>query len=100
MLQWIEKVIYRYWWFLLILFSLFVLYRVAIKKKEDEIASLAKRIQELQAIKENKAEEKEDLLLRIEAQNDSAWIEQVLKKEIGVVPDGQRKIHFSKEEKN
>jgi Tfp pilus assembly protein PilN len=99
MLQKIEKILYQHWWFFLILFLFFVVYRVAIKKKQDEISFLTSRIQELQVQKEQKTQQKEDLISRIEAQNDPAWIEQVLKKEIGVVPDGQMKVHFSKEQK-
>ncbi|MDE3047241.1 MAG: hypothetical protein KGI83_02705 [Verrucomicrobiota bacterium] len=39
---------------------------------------------------------KEDLQLRIASQNDPAWIEMVLIRELGVVPEGFLKVHFKK----
>jgi hypothetical protein len=37
---------------------------------------------------------KEDLELRFAAQSDPAWIEMILMKELGVVPENKIKIHF------
>lgn len=39
---------------------------------------------------------KEDLQLRIASQNDPAWIEMVLIRELGVVPEGFLKVHFKR----
>ena len=42
----------------------------------------------------NAALREEDLQMRIASQNDPAWIEMVLMREIGVVPEGWIKVHF------
>ena len=39
-------------------------------------------------------QKKEDLVLKVQSQADHAWIEQVLMKELGVVPENQIKVHF------
>jgi hypothetical protein len=41
-------------------------------------------------------ETREDLELRIASQNDPAWIEMVLVRDLGVVPEGFLKVHFKK----
>ena len=48
----------------------------------------------LLAQKENAIYNKEDLTLKISSQSDPSWIEQVLMKELGVVPENQIKVHF------
>ncbi len=40
--------------------------------------------------------EKETLALRLASQSDPAWIEQVLLRQMGVVPEGFLKIHFKR----
>jgi len=66
----------------------------ASRKKTAEIAQLDTQIQVLQAEKETLQQEKEDLLLEIRSQDDPAWVEMTLKKELGLVPEGQVKVYF------
>lgn len=92
----IGAVLIRYWWVLIVLLISFAYYYKNIRPKEVEIRSLKYRVQELKKEKEIAENQKEELLLRIQSQNDPAWIEMVLMKELGVVPEGYIKVHFQK----
>jgi len=94
----IDMCVYRYWWVFLFLLVVFVGYTHAIKKKEKQIHEIQSRIESLQAEQNYLAAQKDDLILKLNSQSDPAWIEQVLMKEIGLVPEGQIKIHFTKQE--
>jgi hypothetical protein len=86
----------RFWWVFLFLVICFVVYDNNIKEKNKEIQIMKNRLKELSLEKELTLEEKEELLSKINSQSDPSWIEMVLIKELGVVPDGQLKVHFKK----
>lgn len=92
-------VIVRYWWVLIVLLICFAYYYRMIRPKEAEIRSLKYRVQEIKKEKELAEGKKEELQARIQSQNDPAWIEMVLMKELGVVPEGYLKVHFQKKTK-
>ena len=94
----IDICVYRYWWVFVFLLVVFVGYSHAIKKKDKQIQEIQMRIESLQDEKDYLTAQKEDLNLKLNSQSDPAWIEQVLMKEIGLVPEGQIKVHFSKQE--
>lgn len=77
-----------------LLSTVFIVLEVSLKLMEENKDVLK---QQLISIKENLAEasvRQEYLLRQINSQNDPAWIELVLKKELGLVPEGQQKIYF------
>lgn len=82
------------------LFSILCLacYSQALHKKEQICEALQAQIQDLEKNKELYLSQQEDLLLQIHSQEDPAWIEMVLKKRLGVVPEGQMKVYFKKAE--
>ena len=41
-------------------------------------------------------ERREDLKLKMASQTDPAWVEMVLMRDLGVVPEGWLKVHFTK----
>jgi hypothetical protein len=86
-------------WLLLVLAICAGYYYQFIRPKEKEIYSLQYRLKELEKEKDHLLCEKEDLKLRIQSQTDPAWIEMVLMKELGVVPEGYSKVHFQKQAK-
>lgn len=92
----IGGVLIRFWWVLIVLLISFAYYFRMIRPKEAEIRSLKYRVQELKKEKEIAENQKDELLLRIQSQNDPAWIEMVLMKELGVVPEGYIKVQFQK----
>jgi len=85
------------WWVFVFLLVCYIGYDQAIKKRKNEIAQLKYQLQELEKEKQIAFNNREDLLLRIDSQTDPAWIEMILMKELGVVPEGHLKVHFQKE---
>jgi len=72
----------------------FVLYSQAIHKKQHTLATLQARLSSMQEQKENLLQEKEELLLDVRSQSDPAWVEMVLMKVLGLVPEGKVKVYF------
>lgn len=75
---------------------LFYFYSVGEKKRETDL--LAQQLNHLESELASALEKNEDLLLRIESQNDPAWIELVLMAKLGLVPKGQTKVYFEQDE--
>lgn len=79
--------------FLFFAFS-FIGYKKIVKNREKEIFSLNKKFLFLQKEKNKMEKENRILTLQIKSQKDPDWVEMVLMKELGVVPEGKRKVHF------
>ncbi len=88
----------RSWWVYLCLGTGFLLYSHAIHKKEVAFSDLEKKLATLQMERERVLEQKEDLILQINSQSDPEWIQMMLMKGLGVVPEGQTKVYFEKGE--
>lgn len=86
----------RFWW--VVVFTIFcgAIYFQAIKRRESTLLELSFRLQEKEKEKLIALQEKDDLMLRLQSQNDPAWIEMILMKELGVAPEGWIKVHFSR----
>ena len=68
------------------------------QKKGHIYAELKRRLQGLELEKQLVLQAREDFLLQIQSQSDPAWIQMTLMKGLGVVPEGQLKIYFKKED--
>lgn len=66
------------------------------KKKEQE-RDLKTRYGLLQKDLHAALQQREEYLNQIQSQKDPRWIEMMLMKELGVVPDGQTKVYFKKD---
>ncbi len=88
----------RYGWLLLFWIACFIFYSQAMHKKSMVCSELKGKIRDLESLKVFTAVEYEDLALQIQSQNDLDWIEMVLKKNLGVVSEGQMKVYFKKDE--
>lgn len=88
--SWIQK----WWWCMLCCFAISLVYLHAMKGKQAALREISFRYHEMEKQLAAAMEEKEDLELRLASQNDPAWIEMVLMREIGVVPEGWMKVHF------
>lgn len=86
--------ILRSWWVILFLLICFVGYDLGIKKRNRAIFDMQSKYNHFVDQKNSSFSQKEDLELRYAAQSDPAWIEMVLMKELGVVPENQIKVHF------
>ena len=81
------------WIFIFVLTTGFF-YIPAVGEKKAVLRELAFRLEEMEKEKHSAMHEKEELLLRIQSQNDPAWIEMVLMHDLGLVPEGWLKVHF------
>jgi hypothetical protein len=72
-----------------------VLHLHALQNKDVTIRQAACRLEEMERDLLLAVAEQEDLELKIASQSDPAWIEMVLMRELGVVPEGWLKVHFA-----
>ena len=93
-----RSLIVRSWWVHLFLVGCYLLYAQGIRKKERTFSDLNVRLEILEREKQEALAVQEDLLLQINSQKDPAWIQMMLMKNLGVVPEGQVKVYFKKEE--
>lgn len=95
------QVFYRFflrsWWLLLFLLLCQLLYREASNSLNKELAFLEQYLAKVKTELERARERNEDLHLQIQSQSDHEWIELVLMKGLGLVPEGQRKVYFVEE---
>lgn len=84
------------WWVLLFCSLNIFVFAHAIHGKKKEVQTILERIDSLEFEKDQSLGTREELQLRISSQNDPAWIEMVLMQELGVVPEGFMKVHFTK----
>lgn len=71
------------------------LYFPAAKARDLEMAGLIDRRHELLEIKRREEKVTEELACRLRSEQDPAWIQLLLMQELGVVPEGWIKVHFS-----
>lgn len=64
------------------------------QKKMASFDKLTLRLDDLKTKREYMLREKADLMQQINSQSDPLWIERVLMKGLGLVPEGQKKILF------
>src|ERR1700733_1065606 len=92
----VEEIFFRSWWVTLILILCFGFYEHEHKKRNETSAILTAQKNELQYKKIKAIENHDDLLMAINSQTDPDWIELILMKKLGLVPEGQTKIFFQK----
>ena len=94
----IDVLVIKSWWVYLVLIICIFLGHQVMKKKDEQIEALKNKNIQLSYDKKVMKEHNEELNCRIYSQSDPQWVEQVLKKELGVVPDGYVKVHFTQDE--
>jgi len=87
-------IILRSWWVILFIMVCSVGYDLSVKKRKKAIAQMNNKYNSLLAEKAFAISKKEDLTLKLSSQSDPSWVEQVLMKELGVVPENKIKVHF------
>ena len=84
----------RNWWVIAFIALCGVLYLHGVRQKNIAYQEMTARLQKLETEKALAISEQEELLLQIQSQSDPAWVEMVLKRNLGLVPDGQTKVYF------
>jgi hypothetical protein len=74
------------------------LYCNGFQKKSKGCHDLQNKIKQLEIERSACAALQDDLKLQISSQSDPAWIELTLMNQLGVVPEGQMKVYFKKEQ--
>ncbi len=91
----LEELILKSWWTLLFFFLLFFSYDRASHKREREESHLRNKLCEIRCEKKQALERQQELQLKIASQDSPSGIELILMKELGLVPEGQKKVLFS-----
>ncbi len=84
----------KWWWVLAFCLLVGSLYLHFVQQKKMEVAKLALRLDEMEKEKCAALQDRELLELQIVSQNDPSWIEMILMRDLGVVPEGWLKVHF------
>ena len=94
----IKKVNYvifmKSWWVLVVILVAGFGFNIAVKKRNVAICEMMDKYSSLKKEKEIMISQRDDLKLKSLSQSDPAWIEMVLMKELGVVPENKIKVHF------
>lgn len=72
-----------------------ILYEQGLKGREGQYQQLKEQWMALQKERQESLIFQQNLKLQINSQSDLAWLELVLMKNLGLVPDNQQKIFFS-----
>lgn len=86
----------QWWWVFSFCFIAISVYLHFAHEKKAQIEELSSRFGRMQRELGLARAERDSLLLQIESQNDPSWIEMILMRDLGVVPEGWLKVHFAK----
>lgn len=92
----VSKFWIRSWWVFVFSSLSFAIYFQAANNRSNSLSELYMRLHEMQQEKILAAQERDELALQYQSESDPAWIELVLMKELGVVPDGWTKVYFKR----
>lgn len=82
------------WWAALFIFASCGFYSLASHKRQTALIALKSQVETLKTEKLQAKKTHEDLKLRFQSQSDPEWIQMLLMKTLGMVPEGQIKIVF------
>ena len=91
-----ESVWKKWWWVGVVSLAAGAFYLHARNEKSAAIEKLSFRLQEMEKEKSLSLLQQEELRLQIASQSDPGWIEMVLMRDLGLVPEGWLKVHFQK----
>ena len=86
--------LFKSWWVFLFVAVMMLVYVHGMHLKNVQQEELAARKAALEKEKMVALRQQEELLLRIKSQDDPQWVELVLMKELGLVPEGHVKVYF------
>lgn len=95
MMTWLEYQVMRSWWLILFALLCFGLYEQGVRSKEHDYNILKKQLTELADEHASLLHEQEQLQLQVGSQSDPDWIELILMRGLGLVPENQTKVFFA-----
>ncbi len=93
----LEEVFIRSWWVVFFILLCCIGYEQGLKKLHVDYRKLNHQYRELKAEYQKVFEEQKYLEAMLYSFSDPDWIELVLRKELGLVPENQTKFYFRKE---
>ncbi len=81
-------------WFFLFLAAAALFYFYFIREKNRTYTEMTVQLRSLEKERAEALKAHSDLLLQIQSQSDPAWVEMVLKRNLGMVREGQVKVYF------
>lgn len=91
-----EEVIVKSWWTILFFLVCYFAYDRGLHYRTLEKEKLTKKLEMLSQERRRALIHHDYLRLQLESQHDNAWIELVLMRGLGLVPEGQQKVIFLK----
>lgn len=87
----------RSWWWVAVFCAItgFVYFQSQ-KEKHAAVRDLSFRLEEMEKEKLLALSDRDTLNLTLASQDDPAWIEMILMRDLGLVPEGFLKVHFKK----
>lgn len=84
----------RSWWVIAFIIGCTMLYEQGLRNRDALYQQLTDQWLNLQKEKQQALHHQQNLQLQINSQSDVAWVELTLMKGLGLVPEGQQKVHF------
>lgn len=97
-MKFVEDLLIKGWWVVLFILTCYMFYEQGLKKRDLDFDKLHLQLVDLQHQKKEALSLREDLILQVNSQSDPAWVELVLMKGLGVIPEGQTKVYFTNKE--
>ena len=85
------------WWVVLFFFIAYLVSLAAFSERNAHIKKLHAQVFDLENQKKNALDLYKSLSNQIESEQDPRWIELILIKKLGLVPEGQIKVRFKKD---
>lgn len=89
------NLLYNCWWVAFFALLCYVAYEQSLRLQAKQWVGLKEQVNILQAEIEAAIELQKELLAQVNSQQDPAWIELSLMKQLGLVPEGQKKVLFT-----
>lgn len=93
---WIEEKVFQFWWVAAFAWICFCIYEQGQKSAWNEYLLLEQKYDRLLREKEIALTERENKIREINSQSDPDFVELVLMKGLGLVPEGQKKVFIPK----
>lgn len=90
----VQELLLKSWWVFAFILLNICIFNQTFKHLDQGEAHLHSSLAQLQQEKEGFLKRQGEMKLEIESQNDPYWIELLLKRELGLVSEGQMKVQF------
>ncbi len=90
----VDELFVRSWWVIVFVALNFCIFNPILKHLDSGENKLRASLSNLQLEKHASLNQKHHLELQLDSQGDPFWVEMILKKELGLVSEGQTKVYF------